>query len=75
MAELLNDSYVVRDGLAEQLQATEKKLEATRNKLQQLLRHPPSLLEEEEVSVRLIKATEELQEKERRIQVRRGRSI
>ena len=60
-----------RDNLARQLQATEIKLLNTRATLQhlQLLSQDQSLLEREELALRLAKAISELEEKNGRMQV------
>ncbi|XP_075330366.1 uncharacterized protein LOC142388705 [Odontesthes bonariensis] len=67
---LLRDTRMCRDNLSRQLQATEIKLLNTRATLQhlQLLSQDQSLLEREELALRLAKATAELEEKNRRMQ-------
>ncbi|KAI3354420.1 hypothetical protein L3Q82_018943, partial [Scortum barcoo] len=68
---LLRETRSCRDSLARQLQATENKLLSTKASLQhlQLLSQDHSLLEREELTLRLNKATAELEEKDKRMQV------
>ncbi|XP_070762162.1 lebercilin-like protein [Enoplosus armatus] len=68
---LLRETRVCRDNLARQLQATENKLLSAKADLQhlQLLSQDHSLLEREELTLRLTKATAELEEKDKRILV------
>lgn len=71
---LLRDTRACRDQLARQLQATENKLRNTEAALQhlQLLSQDHSLLEREELTLKLAQATAQLQEKDKRILVWRG---
>lgn len=72
---LLRETRSCRDNLARQLQATENKLLSTKASLQhlQLLSQDRSLLEREELTLRLTRATAELGEKGKRIVVWRSR--
>ncbi|XP_035535968.1 lebercilin-like protein [Morone saxatilis] len=69
LQELLRETRACRDSLARQLQATENKLLSTKASLQhlQLLSQDYSLLEREELTLRLTRATAELEEKDKRI--------
>ncbi|KAM7399550.1 hypothetical protein PAMP_018815 [Pampus punctatissimus] len=66
---LLRETRTCRDNLARQLQATENKLLNAKASVQhlQLLSQDHSLLEREELSLRLTKATADLEEKDKRI--------
>ncbi|CAK6974397.1 lebercilin-like protein [Scomber scombrus] len=66
---LLRETRTCRDNLARQLQATENKLLNATASLQrmQLLNQDHNLLEREELSLRLAKATAKLEEKDKRI--------
>eukprot|EP00064_Thunnus_orientalis_P009662 superscaffoldBa00001241_g9687 len=66
---LLRETRTCRDNLARQLQATGNKLLNAKASLQhlQLLSQDHSLLEREELTLRLAKATAELEEKDKRI--------
>ncbi|XP_044057572.1 lebercilin-like protein isoform X1 [Siniperca chuatsi] len=66
---LLRETRACRDNLARKLQATEYKLLSAKASLQhlQLLSQDYSLLEREELTLRLTKATAELEEKDKRI--------
>nr|XP_046246315.1 lebercilin-like protein isoform X2 [Scatophagus argus] len=66
---LLHETRICRDNLARQLQAKENKLLNTKASLQHLqqLSQDQSLLEREELTVRLTNATAELEEKDKRI--------
>ncbi|MED6253993.1 hypothetical protein ATANTOWER_011300 [Ataeniobius toweri] len=68
---VLREIRMCRDNLARQLQATERKLLSTKYALQHLqqLNLDHSLLEREELTLRLAKATSQLDDKDRRIQV------
>lgn len=72
---LLRDTRSCRDNLARQLQATENKLLSTKASLQhlQLLDQDHSLLEREELTLRLTRATAQLGAKDKRIVVWRSR--
>ncbi|XP_047247292.1 lebercilin-like protein isoform X1 [Girardinichthys multiradiatus] len=67
---MLREIRMCRDNLARQLQATERKLLSTKYALQHLqqLNLDHSLLEREELTLRLAKATSQLDDKDRRIQ-------
>uniref|UniRef100_A0A8P4KMR7 Lebercilin-like protein n=1 Tax=Dicentrarchus labrax TaxID=13489 RepID=A0A8P4KMR7_DICLA len=69
LQELLRETRACRDSLARQLQATENKLLSTKASLQhlQLLSQDYSLLEREELTLRLTRATAELEDKDKRI--------
>ncbi|MEQ2211564.1 hypothetical protein XENOCAPTIV_007106 [Xenoophorus captivus] len=68
---MLREIRMCRDNLARQLQATERKLLSTKYALQHLqqLNLDHRLLEREELTLRLAKATSQLDDKDRRIQV------
>lgn len=68
---LLRETRACRDSLARQLQTTENKLLSTKASLQhlQLLSQDHSLLEREELTLRLSKATAELEGKDKKIRV------
>ncbi|KAM4742713.1 lebercilin-like protein [Anableps anableps] len=68
---LLRETRVCRDNLARQLQATERKLLNTKDTLQHLqqLSQDQSLLEREELTLRLARVTTQLEDKNMRIQV------
>lgn len=63
--------------LARQLQATESKLQRSKDSLQhlQLLSQDQGLLEREELNLRLTNATEQLDQKDKRILVWRSRRV
>ncbi|KAM4590320.1 lebercilin-like protein [Fundulus diaphanus] len=67
---LLRETRLCRDNLARQLQAMERKLIVTKDSLQHLqqLSQDRSLLEREELTLRLARATTQLEDKDRRIQ-------
>ncbi|XP_053176129.1 lebercilin-like protein [Scomber japonicus] len=66
---LIRETRTCRDNLARQLQATENKLLNATASLQrlQLLNHDHNLLEREELSLRMAKATAKLEEKDKMI--------
>ncbi|XP_029301710.1 LOW QUALITY PROTEIN: lebercilin-like protein [Cottoperca gobio] len=66
---LLRETSACRDNLARQLQTTENKLRSTKVRLQhlQLLSQDHSLLEREELTFRLARASAELENKDKRI--------
>ncbi|XP_054455502.1 LOW QUALITY PROTEIN: lebercilin-like protein [Anoplopoma fimbria] len=66
---LLRETRACRDNLARQLQTTENKLLSTKSSLQrlQLLSQDHSLLEREELTFRLTRASAELEDKDKRI--------
>ncbi|XP_041849956.1 lebercilin-like protein [Melanotaenia boesemani] len=68
--KLLRETRICRDSLIKQLQATENKLFNTKAALQHLqqLSQDQNLLEREELTLRLAKATAGLEDKDRRIQ-------
>lgn len=74
---MLHETRSCRDNLARQLRATENKLLSTKASFQhlQLLSQDQSLLEREELALRLTKATAELEEKDKRIVVWRSRRV
>uniref|UniRef100_A0A3Q2PMA2 Lebercilin-like protein n=1 Tax=Fundulus heteroclitus TaxID=8078 RepID=A0A3Q2PMA2_FUNHE len=67
---LLRETRLCRDNLSRQLQAMERKLTVTKDSLQHLqqLSQDRSLLEREELTMRLARATTQLEDKDRRIQ-------
>ncbi|XP_059186517.1 LOW QUALITY PROTEIN: lebercilin-like protein [Centropristis striata] len=69
LQQLLRETRACRDNLARQLQTTEKKLLSTKSTLQhlQLLSQDHSLLEREELTFRLARASAELKDKDKRI--------
>ncbi|XP_027855360.1 lebercilin-like protein isoform X2 [Xiphophorus couchianus] len=70
---LLRETRVSRDNLGRQLQATERKLLSMKDTLQHLqqLSQDQSLLEREELTLKLACATTQLEDRDRKIQVRR----
>lgn len=71
LQELLRSTRTCRDKLARQLQATEDKLQHTKETLQQLqlLIQDQSLQEREELTLKLAKASAEVERKDKRILV------
>lgn len=71
LQSLLRETRMCRDNLARRLQASERKLLSTKDALHHLQRlsQDQSLLEKEELTLRLARATTQLQDKDRRIQV------
>ncbi|KAM9359137.1 uncharacterized protein ABDE67_002289 [Symphorus nematophorus] len=69
LQRMLRETRACRDSLARQLKATENKLLSTKASLQHLhlLSQDQSLLEREELTLRLTKATAELEKKDKRI--------